>query len=102
MLHEQSKIKIGQFRKQPLTIEWREFFTKYIADQREKLLKTKMAKVQNDQKGCIIIVKNLTCISSSKHMLLAQIIVSNESNDRKERILQNRRSFQTKKELSKF
>jgi hypothetical protein len=48
MLHQQGKIKIGQFRKQPLSIEWAEFFYKYIADQREKLLKTKMAKVHTN------------------------------------------------------
>lgn len=61
-----------------------------------------MAKVQTDQKGYIIIVKKLTCIQPSKHLLLAQIIVSNQSKDRKESILQNRRSFQVKKDVSSF
>lgn len=61
-----------------------------------------MAKVQTEHKGCLIIVKKLNCASSSHHLLLAQIIVSNESKDRKESILQNRRSFQLKKEDSKF
>jgi hypothetical protein len=102
MLHSESKIKLGQFRKDPLTIQWAELFARYIADQRDKLLKTKMAKVQTDHKGCLIIVKKLNCAAQGQHLLLAQIIVSNESKDRKESILQNRRSFQLKKNDSKF
>lgn len=61
-----------------------------------------MAKVNTDFKGCLIIVKKVSCVSSTQHLLLAQIIISNESKDRKESILQNRRSFQIKKEVSKF
>lgn len=56
-----------------------------------------MAKVNTDFKGCIIIVKKVSCVSATQHLLLVQIIISNESKDRKESILQNRRSFQIKK-----
>jgi hypothetical protein len=58
-------------------IKWIDLFKKYIVDQKEKLLKTKMAKVQTEYKGCLIIVKKLNCVSTSQHLLMAQIIVSN-------------------------
>ncbi len=97
MMHTDSKIKLGPFRQDPLIIQWADFYNKYIIDQKEKLLRTKMAKVNTDYKGCLIIVKKVNCVSNTQHLLLAQIIVSNESKDRKESILQNRRSFQIKK-----
>jgi hypothetical protein len=34
MLHTESKIKLGQFCKDPLIIQWADFFTKYIVDQK--------------------------------------------------------------------
>lgn len=34
MIHTESKIKLAQFRKEPLTIQWTDFFKKYIADQK--------------------------------------------------------------------
>lgn len=34
MLHTESKIKMAQFRKEPLIIQWADFFTKYILDQK--------------------------------------------------------------------
>lgn len=102
MLHKTSKIKLGQFRKEPIEIDWAELFGSYILEQREKLVKTKMAKVQTDHKGCLIIVKKLNSASATHHLLLAQIIVSNENKDRKESVLQNRRSFQARRQDSKF
>lgn len=33
MLHSHAKIKIGPFRKEPLEIDWKEFYTKYIIGQ---------------------------------------------------------------------
>lgn len=76
MLHTTSKIKLGQFRKDPIEIDWAELFKNYIADQKDKLIKTKMAKVQTHHKGCLIIVKKLNSASSTQHLLLAQIIIS--------------------------
>lgn len=61
-----------------------------------------MLKIQTDEANCLIIVKNLRCLSKNHLLLLAQIIVSNESKDRKESILHNRTSFQTKKVANKF
>lgn len=102
MLNPTSKIKTAHFHKDPVTIDWLELFTKHIIEQKEKLIKSKMAKVSLDYKGCLMIIKKMNSLHSAHHLILAQIVVSNESKDRKESILQNRRSFQVRKEESKF
>jgi len=62
-----------------------------------------MAKISTDYKGCILIVKKLGSLKENTHIFLAQLIIANESaKDRKESILQNRRSFQNARLHSHF